>query len=441
MLTFQNFAQQPQQQFAQQGQFQAQQQQFQPQTQPFTPQQYVQPQQQFQQVAPQVDLSALLVPAPMQQTQQFQPQQQFQHVAPQQQFQQAQFVQPQQFQQQFVQQPQQQQFVHQNVQFQQPFPQAQQQVHIQPQPAAPRQQQVIFFLSEAHQTTGFLSNWAFTPFVGTSSGEHFIAVEQYMMHKKALIMGDLDTEEKIMQIKLTSEDQGNRDLIHNTMKQIKDLGRTIKNFSEEKWNNSKIDTVRTALIYKFAQNKDILLRLMQTKDDFLVEASPYDKVWGIGLSEADAQKTPIDQWGQNLLGKLLMDVRKMFKTQGIPQWSIEIPVRAFKQIEAPAAQIQTIALVTVTAPVEVVIPVTEVVVAPVVSESTVVATMTIEEEQKKSLTREDVIAITTPSVLEQIKEQIQEIIPEVVVVIPVEDVKKEEAVVPVVVATETLVPQ
>jgi ribA/ribD-fused uncharacterized protein len=51
--------------------------------------------------------------------------------------------------------------------------------------------------------------------------------------------------------------------------------------------------------------------LLETKPKILVEASPYDKIWGIGLSIADAIKTPKSQWpGQNLLGKALVEVRK-----------------------------------------------------------------------------------------------------------------------------------
>lgn len=140
-------------------------------------------------------------------------------------------------------------------------------------------------------------------------------------------MGDLETEAKIMAVKLGPEAEGNRDLVHTAMSTIKALGRQVKNFNQELWNQHKMSTVRTAIIYKFAQNDGLRKLLLSTSNDFLVEASPYDSVWGIGLSETDAPNTPFERWGQNLLGKLLMEVRKMFATQGRPNWAIEMEVK------------------------------------------------------------------------------------------------------------------
>lgn len=66
--------------------------------------------------------------------------------------------------------------------------------------------------------------------------------------------------------------------------------------------------MKTGLIEKFSQNPDLKKALVRTGDAILVEASPFDKIWGIGISAKDAQKNK--PWeGENLLGKALMEVR------------------------------------------------------------------------------------------------------------------------------------
>ena len=61
---------------------------------------------------------------------------------------------------------------------------------------------------------------------------------------------------------------------------------------------------------KFSQNPDLKEFLLSTGDAILVEASPYDKIWGIGLDKEQAMKGTVEQWqGENLLGCALMEVR------------------------------------------------------------------------------------------------------------------------------------
>jgi ribA/ribD-fused uncharacterized protein len=68
------------------------------------------------------------------------------------------------------------------------------------------------------------------------------------------------------------------------------------------------------LISKFTQNPDILKILLDTEDKILAEASPYDKIWGIGFAEDDPRAKYQSQWqGKNLLGKVLMRVRERIR--------------------------------------------------------------------------------------------------------------------------------
>jgi ribA/ribD-fused uncharacterized protein len=97
-------------------------------------------------------------------------------------------------------------------------------------------------------------------------------------------------------------------------KNMKAFGRLVKNFDENLWNSVAQDIVYAGNYAKFSQNPKLLKALLDTGDRLLVEASPYDKIWGIGLSELDARKTSPENWkGLNLLGKILTKVRDDLK--------------------------------------------------------------------------------------------------------------------------------
>ncbi|ANB50836.1 hypothetical protein [Powai lake megavirus] len=121
--------------------------------------------------------------------------------------------------------------------------------------------------------------------------------EQYMMAQKALLFGDGDILLKILNEKNPSK--------------IKSLGRKIVNFDNDYWNKYKYDIVASGNRLKFQQNPKLMEQLQNTGNKILVEASPYDKIWGIGLTAHQAINIPESKWpGQNLLGKALMQVRK-----------------------------------------------------------------------------------------------------------------------------------
>lgn len=139
-----------------------------------------------------------------------------------------------------------------------------------------------------------LSQWWKADF--TINTDTYCCMEQYMMAEKARLFGDNETLEKIMKSKQP--------------KQIKDLGRQVRNFDENLWAKSRYSIILNGNHAKFLQNEALRQFLIGTKDRVLVEASPYDKIWGIGMSADDESiENPLLWKGTNLLGFALMEVR------------------------------------------------------------------------------------------------------------------------------------
>lgn len=123
----------------------------------------------------------------------------------------------------------------------------------------------------------------------------YSSAEQYMMVQKAILFGDMETCKKI--------------LAASTPAAMKKLGRQVKNFNEETWAANRERIVYNGNLFKFDQNDDICDLLLATGDDVIAEASPYDKIWGIGV--AARENLTRDGWkGWNLLGNALMKVRE-----------------------------------------------------------------------------------------------------------------------------------
>jgi ribA/ribD-fused uncharacterized protein len=90
------------------------------------------------------------------------------------------------------------------------------------------------------------------------------------------------------------------------MMTIKKLGREVKNYDDAVWSEKRAKVVLFGARLKFTQNEDLKQILLNTGDTLMCEASKYDKVWGCGLSEYDAKRTPPEKWpGLNLLGHVL----------------------------------------------------------------------------------------------------------------------------------------
>lgn len=147
---------------------------------------------------------------------------------------------------------------------------------------------------------GCFSQWAYSPF--TIDGQLFENAEKWMMYNKAIHFGDTEIAEQILKI----EDP----------QRIKALGRKVRNFDADKWAKVAYDIVVQGNIAKFSQNREMLKYLMKTDDLEIVEASPYDRIWGIGIGTNDPRRFDKSKWdGQNLLGKAIMDVREHFREQ------------------------------------------------------------------------------------------------------------------------------
>jgi ribA/ribD-fused uncharacterized protein len=119
-----------------------------------------------------------------------------------------------------------------------------------------------------------------------------------MMYRKAMLFKDHEIADQI----LTSTNPA----------AVKKLGQSVQNFDEEQWKAHRKEIVLQGNLLKFTQNPDLKALLLATGDKILAEASPFDKVWGIGKKEADALANK-DQWGLNLLGVVLTEVRERLR--------------------------------------------------------------------------------------------------------------------------------
>jgi ribA/ribD-fused uncharacterized protein len=148
------------------------------------------------------------------------------------------------------------------------------------------------------EPNGQFSNWYAAGF-NTPDGIHWSNAEQYIMGRKALLFGDRETYLKI---------QKNSDPAR-----VKSLGKSVKNFNQATWDNYVYSIAVDAARLKIQQNPWLKELLLRTGNSLIAEASPFDKIWGIGIS-ADKipgyvqSGTPFP--GQNIQGRALMQVRK-----------------------------------------------------------------------------------------------------------------------------------
>ncbi|HRC58076.1 MAG: NADAR family protein [Myxococcales bacterium] len=148
-----------------------------------------------------------------------------------------------------------------------------------------------FFFTEASP----FSQWHRCVF--TVGAHTYNCAEQYMMHGKALLFGDVAVAEQIL--------KAAHPRTH------KALGRKVTPYDEEIWRANRERIVLEGNRAKFTQSPDLLRALLATRRTELVEASPYDKIWGIGLAATDPRAQDPRKWrGHNLLGKILTSLRE-----------------------------------------------------------------------------------------------------------------------------------
>jgi ribA/ribD-fused uncharacterized protein len=138
------------------------------------------------------------------------------------------------------------------------------------------------------------SNWCPSKF--EVEGTVYNCSEQYMMVEKARLFGDIDAMAEIM----ASNDPGYQ----------KAVGRQVRGFNKEKWESIALGVMYKACRAKFEQNPDMLKELLDTGTKTLVEASPSDTIWGIGLHVNSKLCDDPKNWrGTNWLGETLTKVR------------------------------------------------------------------------------------------------------------------------------------
>ena len=156
----------------------------------------------------------------------------------------------------------------------------------------------LFFWGHRQKAEGVVDKSCFSqwfPKAFTLDEVYYKTAEHYMMAEKARLF-DESMVEKILNATSTKE--------------VKALGRKVKNFDDKIWSEASFDVVVKGNRAKFSQHEDLKQFLLSTSNRVIVEASPYDKVWGIGMFGDDEKASNPLQWrGLNQLGFALMVVR------------------------------------------------------------------------------------------------------------------------------------
>ncbi|MEU8760882.1 NADAR family protein [Streptomyces sp. NPDC048659] len=143
-----------------------------------------------------------------------------------------------------------------------------------------------------------LSQWWPSPFVIDEI--HYATAEHWMMAEKARLFGDTAAEQAILSAP--------------TPAQAKNAGRLVRNFEERTWEENRLEIVTTGSVHKFTSTDALRTYLLGTGTRVLVEASPMDRVWGIGMTADDPRAQDPARWrGKNLLGFALMAARERLR--------------------------------------------------------------------------------------------------------------------------------
>ena len=175
----------------------------------------------------------------------------------------------------------------------------------------------VFFYKDwlsNYQRTSFVAN--IDDILGKTAGlmkELFTSTEQGFMYIKALYFNDLKTASKIIKT--------------NNPAECRKLGRQVKGYDDAAWAKIRYDVFYYLNLEKYKQDRQLQYLLLDKKYDNkkFVEASPIDKIWGIGYAE-DNPNIEFNQmyWGKNYLGRILTNIRRRFKENKIddPNWNI-----------------------------------------------------------------------------------------------------------------------
>lgn len=143
-----------------------------------------------------------------------------------------------------------------------------------------------------------LGQWWMQDFV--VDGVKYNCAEQYMMAQKAIMFNEDGINDRVLDLIMKETNPA----------EMKKYGRRVQNFDSGVWDEKCTEVVKKGNIAKFSQNEDIKEYLISTGEAILVEASPYDTIWGIGMGSDDPNSRLITKWkGKNYLGFVLMEVR------------------------------------------------------------------------------------------------------------------------------------
>jgi len=146
-----------------------------------------------------------------------------------------------------------------------------------------------------HLDATCLSQWFPSAFV--VDGERYPTAEHYMMAAKARLFGDEASRAAILAAPSPAD--------------AKAIGRRVRGYDDERWARARVDAVVAGSVAKFAQNAPLAAFLLATADRVIVEASPRDRIWGIGMGASNPDARVPSRWrGLNLLGFALMDARR-----------------------------------------------------------------------------------------------------------------------------------
>ena len=163
----------------------------------------------------------------------------------------------------------------------------------------------LFFWGHQPNKDGSIGKSCFSQWWEASfeiDGITYPTAEHYMMAGKAYVFNDYEVLQEILQVSHPHD--------------AKKLGRKVKNFTPDIWDQHKFDIVVKANYAKFSQNQELKTFLLNTNDRIIVEASPRDRIWGIGMGQSNEKALNPNLWrGHNLLGYALMEVRDKLKKE------------------------------------------------------------------------------------------------------------------------------
>jgi len=157
----------------------------------------------------------------------------------------------------------------------------------------------LFFWGHQPRKDGTIGDSCFSQWWQSAfeaDGVSYATAEHWMMARKAQLFGDEENLSKILQARTPAE--------------AKKPGRQVRNFDPQTWDAHKYEYVKAGNLHKFSQHSDLKAYLLTTGNLIIVEASPMDKIWGIGMAKTNPDIENPTRWkGENLLGFALMEVR------------------------------------------------------------------------------------------------------------------------------------